>query len=232
MNDKLNFLQRYNKDVRIIEEKDMINFLPFIPKTWSNIFKESNMEERIRKTLELWKLSLAQELSLTLSYMENNLITIELITYNDKIAILYGMNHENTSRIIYYEGLLDIDFGENTSLKKSWERVPKSIACFYENIHNGFYYYPSHALGLVSLDEVTYFNDFEWSILDEIEAPISINLEKTFGFFSSGGGGYVAVDLDNKEENVAVIWYDDCEPDYNVNFWDVVDEWILIGFQS
>ena len=52
MNDKLNFLQRYNKDVRIIEGNDMVNYLPFIPDTWSNIFKESNMEDRIRKT---WK---------------------------------------------------------------------------------------------------------------------------------------------------------------------------------
>jgi len=232
MEDKINFLRTYNRNVKVIADNDLIIHLPFIPEKWQYIFKQDNMEERIRKTLDIWKKFHSKKLRLTLSYLENNLHTVDLITYNNNYAILYGINDENTQKVEYYEGILNNDFKNNIKLKEKWDTMPPSIAGFYENIHNGFYYYPSHALGLVNLDEVTYFDDYDWEILEELNEPIKINLETTFGFFSSGGGGYVAIDLDNKENDSAIIWFNDSKPIYNVNFWDVVDEWILIGFQS
>ncbi|YAR64077.1 hypothetical protein ACUIAK_20075 [Bacillus cytotoxicus] len=45
-------------------------------------------------------------------------------------------------------------------------------------------------------------------------------------------GGYVAIDLNNCTDEVATLWFTNDNPEYNVNFWDVVDEWIVIGFQD
>ena len=45
-------------------------------------------------------------------------------------------------------------------------------------------------------------------------------------------GGYVAVDLSKDDIiNEAVVWFSGDQPEYNVNFWDVVDEWIVIGLE-
>lgn len=148
----------------------------------------------------------SQELRKTISYMEKNLIKVELITYDEKAAILYVVNHEED--ILYYEGILAIDFGKNMILKQFWNKIPKSLINFYINVHNDFYYYPSHSLGLVELNEVMYFNNYEWAIEEELEKPIKINFETTFGFFCSGGGGYVAIDISQQEEEIAVVWYD------------------------
>ncbi|MBL1705580.1 SMI1/KNR4 family protein, partial [Klebsiella pneumoniae] len=29
----------------------------------------------------------------------------------------------------------------------------------------------------------------------------------------------------------ATLWWTNKEPRYNMNFWDIVDEWIVIGFE-
>lgn len=86
-------------------------------------------------------------------------------------------------------------------------------------------------MGLVPLENVTYFDDDEWGIIEELEEPIQINLKTTFGFFKSGMGGYVAIDYNNCENDNATLWWTNKEPRYNINFWDVVDEWIVIGFE-
>lgn len=69
-------------------------------------------------------------------------------------------------------------------------------------------------------------------IIDELREPLAIDLSSTFGFFSSGMGGYVAVDYKNCKNEKATIWFTDEQPQYNVNFWDVVDEWIVLGFEN
>ena len=88
-------------------------------------------------------------------------------------------------------------------------------------------------MGLEWLQRVTYFDDgCEWGILEDLEEPLQINLHTTFGFFRSGMGGYVAVDLSKDDIiNEAVVWFSGDQPEYNVNFWDVVDEWIVIGLE-
>ena len=52
-------------------------------------------------------------------------------------------------------------------------------------------------MGLVPLESVTYLGDedIEWSIIDDLEEPIKINLDSSFGFFTNGMGSYVAIDL-------------------------------------
>lgn len=103
-----------------------------------------------------------------------------------------------------------------------------------ENVHNRFYYYASVFMGLVDLENVTFLgdNDLEWGIIDEIEEPLQIDLHTLFGFFSNGMGTYVAIDYKNCENDNVTLWSAKDLPEYNINFWDMVDEWIVIGFEG
>ena len=168
------------------------------------------------------------ELRNTISYLSRHLEEVELMNTNGRYSILYTIKTDN-EEILYYEGKSQDEFN-NEELEKSWDKIPSTIRNFYRTVHNGFYFYASQSMGLVPLENVT-FDDDEWGIIEELEEPLQIDLQTTFGFFKSGMGGYVAVDYKNSNNDNATLWWTNKEPRYNMNFWDIVDEWIVVDLK-
>ncbi len=230
--EKLAFLKQYRKSIELVSDKDILNISKgSIPQQWLEIFKETDKTRRKDKLLALWNSVCERELSNTISYLRENLLDFELIVDNEQYAVLYSVNSEN-DETLYYEGGIPKSSIYTSKMHLDWSNVPEAIKEFYEKLHDGFYYLPSRAMGLVPLENITHFKEYEWGIIEELEEPLGINMDTTFGFFENGMGGYVAVDLNNSEEDVATLWFTNDQPDYNVNFWDVVDEWIVIGLQD
>ncbi|CDM67398.1 hypothetical protein CM240_0228 [Clostridium bornimense] len=226
MKEKLEYLNKYHKNVCLINEN--VDLLDEIPKKWKSILNKTTLDEKIKDTISIWEENIFPQLSNTINYLKNNLVNIELIKYGERYSLLYSIKSKN-NRILYYEGILsNIDINK---LKIDWTKVPEAIKRFYENIHNGFFYYASESMGLVPIEGVKYFGEDEWGILDELEEDLGINLETTFATFNSGMGGYVATDLNNCDNDNATVWFTSSQPTYKMNFWDVVDEWIVIGFE-
>lgn len=233
MDKKLEFLLKYNQDVEIISFNEMNKIdSMIIPSIWDKIFREKDVTKRIQYLLNIWKQHVGEELRNTISYLTEHLVNVELLKKNDKCSILYTLKSSASDEEEYYEGGNPLDGFNNEVLEESWDKVPISIKKFYEEVHNGFFYYASQAMGLVPLDSVTFFDEDEWGIIEELKEPLQIDLKTTFGFFKSGMGGYVAIDYNNCINNNATLWWVNKQPRYNINFWDVVDEWIVIGFQS
>lgn len=229
---KLSFLQQYRKSIEFVSNEDLLSVeKEKIPEEWMEVFIETDKTERKDKLIALWNRVCEKELSHTISYLKENLVDVELIIDNGQYAILYSVKSEN-DEILYYEGGIPNKSIYDLDMQQAWSSVPQSIVKFYGKLHNGFYYMPSRAMGLVPLERVTYFKEDEWGILDDLEHPLEINLDTTYGFFENGMGGYVAVDLNNCTDNRATLWFTNDQPEYNVDFWDIVDEWILIGLQD
>ncbi|GMG74196.1 SMI1/KNR4 family protein [Priestia megaterium] len=229
---KLSFLQQYRKSIEFVSNEDLLSIeKEKIPEEWMEVFIETDKIERKDKIIALWNRVCEKELSHTISYLKENLVDVELIIDNGQYAILYSVKSEN-DEILYYEGGIPNKSIYDLDMQQAWSSVPQSIVKFYGKLHNGFYYMPSRAMGLVPLERVTYFKEDEWGILDDLEHPLEINLDTTYGFFENGIGGYVAVDLNNCTDNRATLWFTNDQPEYSVDFWDIVDEWILIGLQD
>ncbi|MCA1050136.1 SMI1/KNR4 family protein [Priestia aryabhattai] len=229
---KLSFLQQYRKSIEFVSNEDLLSIeKEKIPEEWMEVFIETDKIERKDKIIALWNRVCEKELSHTISYLKENLVDVELIIDNGQYAILYSVKREN-DEILYYEGGIPNKSIYDLDMQQAWSSVPQSIVKFYGKLHNGFYYMPSRAMGLVPLERVTYFKEDEWGILDDLEHPLEINLDTTYGFFENGIGGYVAVDLNNCTDNRATLWFTNDQPEYSVDFWDIVDEWILIGLQD
>ncbi|MOA16994.1 hypothetical protein D3C78_1372300 [compost metagenome] len=101
---------------------------------------------------------MSKELSITISYLSENLEDIDLLEiqgrYSTRYSILYTIKKPDGS-ITYYEGRNPNEEFNNPELEKSWDKIPDSIRKFYENVHNGFYYYASVSMGLEPLEFVT-----------------------------------------------------------------------------
>lgn len=230
---KLEFLRKYKKNVQIISYSDIKNLeMSEIPNYWRDLFQIEKTEEKVEMILSVWRKYVKNELRNTIHYLFEHLKEVELMDIDGRYSVLYTIETDD-GEIEYYEGRNPKEkFNNNEELESNWERIPLSIGNFYENVHNGFYFYASKSMGLVPLEDVTFFDDDEWGIIEELEDPIEIDLKTTFGFFKSGMGGYVAIDYNNCANDNATLWWTNDVPRYNINFWDIVDDWIVSGFEN
>ncbi|MBU3202520.1 SMI1/KNR4 family protein [Clostridium estertheticum] len=226
MEQKLSYLREYDKNINLLtsDEIDKIH-KDTIFSTWQEIFKEKDVKKRINLLLSIWEKYLGTELCNTISYLKDHLKDIEIMEVDNLYSILYTIKNSK-GEYLYYEGRNPKEEFENEELQKLWEKIPKSIQSFYENMHNGFYYYASESMGLVPFESVTYLGD------EDLERNHKINLESSFGFFTNGMGSYVAIDCLNCDNGNATFWSTKIQPKYNIDFWSYVDEWIVIGFES
>ncbi|WP_224771188.1 SMI1/KNR4 family protein [Metabacillus idriensis] len=215
--EKVDYLKKYNKKIQIIDLENTINTnYDNIPSLWVDVFMEKDFKRQVELLLENWTKHLGSELSNTIAYLRSNLIDLDLLENEGAYSILYSVKNSE-GRILYYEGKNPNNHFHNKSLINNWDKISTSIRTFYEKIHDGFYYYASESMGLVSLNSVTYLDEYEWGILDEIDDPIKINLQTSYGFFSNGMGGYVVFDFENGQNDNATLWWNDEYPDYNIN---------------
>ncbi|MDR4887508.1 SMI1/KNR4 family protein [Fredinandcohnia sp. QZ13] len=230
--DKISFLKQYRKNIEFVSNKDIHNIgKEEIPENWLEILIETDKSKKKEKLIALWNSVCEKELSNTISYLKEYLLEFELIIDNGQYAVLYSVLSEN-DEILYYEGGIPNNPVYISDMQQDWLHVPITVKNFYEKLHNGFYYLPSRAMGLVPITNITHFREHEWRILEDLDEPLGINLETTYGFFENGMGGYVAIDLNNCADDVATLWFTNDNPEYNLNFWDIVDEWIVIGLQD
>jgi len=222
----LDYLKKYDKSVKIVNINDMDKTT--IPEYWVKVLILESAEERAKKVLECWEISFALELSNTIDYLKHNLDDVLLLESNGKYSLLYCIKNL-AGKIVYYQGSNPIESLKNNELLKKIGTVSPKLEEFYNKVHNGFYHYSSHAMGLVPLSEIIYFVEYDWGIIDDLKEPIKIKLDSTYGVFSSGSGGYVAIDISNKK---STVWFSNDLPDYDVKFWNVVDEWIQIGLED
>ncbi|WP_342512459.1 SMI1/KNR4 family protein [Sporosarcina sp. FSL K6-1522] len=236
MEKKLEYLEKYimAKDgyVRLILDDEIKN-IDSLPEVWYEIFRENDVKKRIKSLLGVWTEYLNMELRNVISYLGEYLENVELMKINRRHSILYTIRNRQ-GKVLYYEGRSPQAYFENEQLEESWDEIPAKIRLFYENIHDGFYYYASGAMGLLPLEDVAYLgdDDFDWSIIDDLEESLRIDLDTSFGFFGNGMGTYVAVDYENCDKDNATLWSAKDQPEYNINFWNTVDEWTVIGFEA
>ena len=107
----------------------------FYPITIEEI--KNDMKNRIKKILDIWRKYVANEFENTIAYLERNLESVDLVGYDGKISIIYGIK--------MFDGEIDYYEGGN----------PKEL------------FNPSQF--------VTYFDDDEWGIIEELEEPLKID---------------------------------------------------------
>ena len=172
---KQDFLNLYRHNVKIVE----LNELKYIDinDEWKKIFNNVDVKDRISCTIKLWNKYMEAELRNTINYFQDNLVGLDLLKCNGEYSVLYSIMTLD-GEIEYYEGRLplnqtDID---NENLNKAWMSIPESIQKFYTCLHNGFYFYASNAMGLVSIKNITYFADDEWGIIEEFSNLDYVNV--------------------------------------------------------
>ena len=225
---KLEFLKKYFKDVEIIDTKNISN--QHLPGFWIMALSEESAETRKNIILTEWR-KYNYQFQSTISYLQNNLIDVELIRKKDVYSLLYSVKNLKGNQV-YYEGKNPLQINIPDSLKSVWGKLPPAFTDIYNNFHNGWVYYPNQANGLLCIEDVIKLDDLDWAILDEIdENSLPFKLGNSFGFFNNGMGDYVCIDVESEDKNIGFIWWHTKAPRLNIEIWPTIDEWTKIGIE-
>lgn len=143
--------------------------------------------------------------------------------------MIYNIAGSQTGRDFYYADNNPI-FSEkyiSAELKNDWLNTDEGLANFYTKLHNGFWDFTSKSMGLDASWSIEKISDYDWYYIDEINFDIS-NL---VNFFSNGMGEYIVVDIKKGTTDSVFLWSKRSLPEGGLNFWNVVDEWIVIGLE-
>ena len=202
---------------------DISNLNKQFPINWKKVFEEDDLNKRKEKMLDLWKEICGTELSLVISFLQQNLLDFELVEKEGKYSVIYKLKNDK-NEILYYQGMLPDVKNDEGLLQK----LPQNISKFYKYLHNGFFDLDYDDIGIMPLENVECLDEYEWGIIEDMKLDLQIDLSTSYSFFSNGSGGYVVIDLNNKCDNNATIWFAKKAPIYAKKFWDFVDEWLLI----
>ncbi|MBA3020569.1 hypothetical protein [Propionicimonas sp.] len=225
--DKVGYLKQFGAlDLEIVAHPADVDG---IPDSWKQLLSQ-DLESRLGAIVAGWEAVLASQLSNTLAYLRAHLTDVELLRVDQEYFLLYSLtNTEGAPR--YYVGgnPLRPNFGENQALRQQWSQLPAALRSFYEELHDGFYEFSSRSSGLDGLRNVLRLADLEWGIIDQLGLELQLDLETSYAFFNNGGSGYVVLDLSNAQDEQATLWWANSEPRYGINFWDLIDDWTVIG---
>jgi hypothetical protein len=218
--------------VDLVEWADVVEELS---PAWQGIARAADPAERKRAVVELWRDWVASELSKTILYLEHRLLDLDLIRVGGRLTVVYAVQGTTADVVKYYAAGLpvtDADIASSRFTDEEWLRLPETLRGFYTSVHNGFRRYETHSQGIEPVGDVMRLSDLEWGIIDDEGLVPEIELGSSFSLFSSGAGAYLVLDLSKRSpETAAALWAGSEKPEYGLQFWDVLDEWIVIGFQ-
>ncbi|SFD54553.1 hypothetical protein SAMN05518672_102373 [Chitinophaga sp. CF118] len=217
----LDYIKKHSAELQILTVDDLPD-PTVLPASWLDLLSVKG-EERINKTLELWK-PFSKELGNVLMYLHENLRSVELIHQVHGYSLLYGIQKE--TRILYYEGQNPLSKKVPDNISKYWKHLPEKLSDFYE-LHNGWFYFASRSMGLASVERWSFLGDDEWGILDEL-GELDFNLDDMLAIYPNGMGDYVCVNV-TKERGESMLWFHNKAPMRNIDFWRIIDVWTHIG---
>jgi hypothetical protein len=182
---------------------------------------------RVETALARWEQTqpLSRELRNCLTYLDGHCQDVEIVHADATYYAMYTVRDQD-GRLRYFAGGNPLAPEPDSALRAAWPQVPSAIRAFYD-LHDGFFDFPNGA-GLSPQRWVCRLADEDWGIIETLTEPVRVNLATTFGFVSNSAGGYLVVDVTDSADEKATLWWAKDPPDYDLNFWDVADEWLYM----
>ena len=200
-------------EARILSASDEIE----IPETWSFLLTEENKDKKKSLVIERWS-DFSTLLPKTLNILEELLEDVLLVFHQQQIKMVYLL-------LVDEEYVLYV--GNMPTTDSHIAILPDKLQHFYKHLHNGWFENISGGLGLFPIEKVRFLNQSEWGLPQEILQ--STDLNQTYYVLHNGGNGFLCINIEDKENPKALIWWTNDAPKMNIDFWSYLDSWIEIG---
>lgn len=200
-------------EARILSASDEIE----IPETWSFLLTEENKDKKKSLVIERWS-DFSTLLPKTLNILEELLEDVLLVFHQQQIKMVYLL-------LVDEEYVLYV--GNMPTTDSQLAILPDKLQHFYKHLHNGWFENISGGLGLLPIEKVRFLSQSEWGLPQEILQ--STNLNQTYYVLHNGGNGFLCINIEDKENPKALIWWTNDAPKMDIDFWSYLDSWIEIG---
>lgn len=207
------FQENNLSEARILSASDEIK----IPETWSFLLTEENKDKKKALIIERWSY-FSSLLPKTLNILEELLDDVLLVFHQQQIKMVYLL-------LVDEEYVLYV--GNMPTTDSHIAILPDKLQHFYKHLHNGWFENISGGLGLLPIEKVRFLSQSEWGLPQEILQ--STDLNQTYYVLHNGGNGYLCINIEDKENPKALIWWTNDAPKMDIDFWSYLDSWIEIG---
>ena len=207
------FQENNLSEARILSASDEIK----IPETWSFLLTEENKDKKKSLVIERWS-DFSTLLPKTLNILEELLEDVFLVVHQQQIKMVYLL-------LVDEEYVLYV--GNMPTTDSQLAILPDKLQHFYKHLHNGWFENISGGLGLLPIEKVRFLSQSEWGLPQEILQ--STDLNQTYYVLHNGGNGYLCINIEDKENPKALIWWTNDAPKMDIDFWSYLDSWIEIG---
>ena len=207
------FKENNLSEARILSASDEIK----IPQTWSFLLTEENKDKKKALVIERWS-DFSSLLPKTLHLLDELLEDVFLVVHQQQIKMVYLL-------LVDEEYVLYV--GNMPTTDSHIAILPDKLQHFYKHLHNGWFENISGGLGLLPIEKVRFLSQSEWGLPQEILQ--STDLNQTYYVLHNGGNGFLCINIEDKENPKALIWWTNDAPKMNIDFWSYLDSWIEIG---
>ena len=207
------FQENNLSEARILSASDEIK----IPETWSFLLTEENKDKKKALVIERWS-DFSTLLPKTLHLLEELLEDVFLVVHQQQIKMVYLL-------LVDEEYVLYV--GNMPTTDSQLAILPDKLQHFYKHLHNGWFENISGGLGLLPIEKIRFLSQSEWGLPQEILQ--STDLNQTYYVLHNGGNGFLCINIEDKENPKALIWWTNDVPKMDIDFWNYLDSWIEIG---
>lgn len=207
------FQENNLSEARILSASDEIK----IPETWSFLLTEENKNKKKALVIERWS-DFSTLLPKTLHLLDELLEEVFLVFHQKQIKMVYLL-------LVDEEYVLYV--GNMPTTDSHIAILPDKLQHFYKHLHNGWFENISGGLGLLPIEKVHFLSESEWGLPQEILQ--STDLNQTYYVLHNGGNGFLCINIEDKENPKALIWWTNDAPKMDIDFWSYLDSWIEIG---
>lgn len=234
MEEVLSFLWRFNKEVTIVLEPQQV-FIDNeeLPTYWKEAFNSTTKEDKLKVILNEWSKYNGQLREVN-RFLYKNLLDVLLIEDREEYSLLYIMSNSK-GETSYYQGRLPIkNMMNNSGIVELWAALPDDVKVIYEELHDGWVYYPSQSNGLSPIVNLTILGEDEWGVLEELENAdvLQTKLNQSIGVFHNGAGSYLAIDAYEVDKTFGFFWFKDRAPKLDVHFWGMFNAWFFVSIDE
>lgn len=168
-----------------------------------------------------WK-SFSSEFPSVISLLDDSLLGTVLMlgAYVELVYIFHDANG-----FYYYVGGMPVE--ARAADNGEFKNLPARLQEFYRDLHDGYTFFPARSMGPQSLGDQSRVSD----LVDEEDDSFA---EQWITVFSTGGGDYVAVDADKRDDAEGLIWWheDPMVPELGVDIFEVMDAWMAMFLEG